>query len=122
MSSQRSAVSSAECGVTLCRIWYYIYMNINRDIQTLSEFKQNASKLIKQVQKTKNPVVLTVNGKPAAVIQDVDTYQRMSDSKEYKGAVTILRQRLADIGKFGQWPTHKEVFDQIRKKFNIERD
>ncbi|MGH9818735.1 MAG: type II toxin-antitoxin system Phd/YefM family antitoxin, partial [Pyrinomonadaceae bacterium] len=48
-------------------------MDFTRDIQTLSEFKQNASKLIKQLQETRQPVVLTVNGKPAAVVQDPES-------------------------------------------------
>ena len=97
-------------------------MNITRDIQTLSEFKQNASKMVKQVQETKQPLVLTVNGKPAIVLQDPDSFQRMADSIEYNETVTILRQRLADIDNSDQWPTHQEVFDQIRKKYNIRRD
>ena len=95
-------------------------MDITRDIQTLSEFKQNASKMVKQVQETGEPVVLTVNGKPAAVLQNVDSYQQMVDA-EYRESVAILRERLVDIDNAHEWPTHKEVFDQIRKKYNIKR-
>ena len=97
-------------------------MNITRDIQTLSEFKQNASKMLKQVQETKQPLVLTVNGKPAGILQDPESYQQMVDSNEYNETVTVLRRRLAVIDNADEWPTHKEVFDQIRKKYNIERD
>ena len=97
-------------------------MNITRDIQTLSEFKQNASKLVKQVQETKQPLVLTVNGKAAVVLQDPDSFQQLVDSREYNETLAILRKRLADIDNSDQWPTHKEVFEQIRKKFNIARD
>ena len=97
-------------------------MNIIEDIQTLSEFKQNASKFVKRIQETKQPIVLTVNGKPAAVIQDPDSFQRMSDSEEYNETVAVLKHRMADFDNSENWPTHKEVFDQIRKKYNIERD
>src|SRR5437899_12444262 len=97
-------------------------MDIRRDIQTLSEFKQNASKLIKQVRETRQPIFLTVNGKPAAVIQDPDSFQEMADSREYHETVTILRRRLADIDNSDNWPTHNEVFEEIRKKFKIGRD
>ncbi len=96
-------------------------MNIIRDIQSLSVFKQNASKIVKEIQETKEPVVLTVNGKAAVVVQDAESYQRLIDAKEYSETVAILRQRLADIDNSNKWPTHKEVFGQIRKKFDIER-
>ena len=93
-------------------------MNISRDIQTLSEFKQNASKLVKQVQETGEPVVLTVNGKPAVVIQDVYTYQQMADA-DYRESVAILKQRMVDIENADTWPTHEEAFALIRKRYNI---
>ena len=50
-------------------------MNLTRDIQSLSDFKQNASKFVKQVQETKEPLVLTVNGKPAVVVCDAEVFQ-----------------------------------------------
>jgi prevent-host-death family protein len=97
-------------------------MNIIRDIQSLSVFKQNASKIVKEIQETKEPVVLTVNGKAAVVVQDAESYQRLIDAKEYAETVAVLRERLKGIDNSDKWPTHKEVFGQIRKKFNIERD
>lgn len=97
-------------------------MNITRDIQSLTDFKQNASKLVKRVQETKQPLVLTVNGKPAVVLQDPDSFQQLVDSREYNETVAILRKRAADIDNADTWPTHEEVFDQIRKKYGIERD
>jgi prevent-host-death family protein len=98
-------------------------MDITRDIQTLSEFKQNASRLIKQVQETKQPVVLTVNGKPAAIVQDVETYQRqrLADEREYLETIAVLRERLADLDDPEKWLTHEEVFDSIRTKYNIPK-
>ena len=67
-----------------------------------------------------NLFVQTVNGKPTAVLQDVDSYQQMSDA-EYRESVAILRERLADIDNADKWLTHKEVFDQLRRKYNIKR-
>lgn len=37
-------------------------LDINKGILPLTEFKQKSSAIISQVQKTKNPAVLTVNG------------------------------------------------------------
>ncbi len=120
---RQKANSGAEIGIKFgAEYGINRIMNINRDIQTLSAFKQKASKLVKQIQKTKQPMVLTVNGKPAAVVQDPDSFQQLVDSREYRETITILRQRLVDIDNSDNWPTHKEVSDQIREKYNIERD
>ena len=97
-------------------------MNIIRDIQSLSVFKQNASKIVKEIQETKEPVVLTVNGKAAVVVQDAESYQRLVDAKEYAETVAVLRERLKDIDNSDQWPTAKEVFDGLRLKYGIKRD
>ena len=67
-------------------------MKLSRDIQTVSELKQNASKLIKQVNETRQPIVLTINGKPAAVIQDVESYERMAEAADYELTIRALRE------------------------------
>jgi prevent-host-death family protein len=97
-------------------------MNMIGDIKTLSEFKQNASKLVKQVQKTKQPIILTVNGKPVAVVQNQDVFQQMSESNDYYETVQILKERIDDIDDPKKWISIDEAFDQVRKKHNIERD
>lgn len=95
-------------------------MNIVRDIQSLSEFKQNASRVVKDIQETKEPVVLTVNGKAAVVIQDAESYQRMLDRQEYMETVTVLRERLKDLDDPTKWISAEEAFDRLRKKFGIK--
>lgn len=101
-------------------MWYPIHMNITRDIQTLSEFRQNASKLLKQVQKTRQPLVLTVNGKPAAVIQDVDSYQRMAGDSEYWETVKVLKERIEYVRNGGELIPAEEVFARLSKKLGIQ--
>lgn len=97
-------------------------MNITRDIQTLSDFKQNASKMVKQVQETKQPLVLTVNGKPAVVIQDPDSYQKMAGDVEYWETVKILKERLKYVENGGELISAEDVFDRLSKRFGIKFD
>ena len=94
-------------------------MDLTRDIQTVSEFKQNASKLIKQVQETRQPVVLTVNGKPAAVVQDVETYQQMATDAEYSTTVRELREAIEYVDKGGTLISAEDVFAKISKKHGV---
>src|SRR5688500_15498022 len=95
-------------------------MNIVRDIQSLSAFKQNASRVVKEIQETKEPVVLTVNGKAAVVIQDAESYQQMLDRQEYNESVAVLRERLKDLDDPTKWISADEVFDRLGKKFGIK--
>lgn len=97
-------------------------MNILRDIQTLSDFKQNASKIVKEIQETKEPVVLTVNGKAAVVVQDAESYQRLLEEREYKETAAVLRERLKDMDDPSKWISAEEVFDRISKKYGIKFD
>jgi len=73
-------------------------MKLSRDIQSLSVFKRDSSKFIKQMKKTGQPIVLTVNGKAAMVIQDADSFQ-----KNYEDF-----QRLAAENGFDKLPRYFE--------------
>ena len=46
------------------------------------------------MKKTKQPVVLTVNGKAAVVVQDAESYQKLLELQERSEVVEILSQRL----------------------------
>jgi prevent-host-death family protein len=54
-------------------------IDITSDIQSLTTFRRASGDFMKQLKKTKHPVVLTVNGKAAAVVQDAEAYQRLLD-------------------------------------------
>lgn len=94
-------------------------MNIVRDIQSLSVFKRDASKIIKQIKATKEPVVLTVNGKAEVVIQDAESYQRLIDASEHAETVSLLRKRLKshDAGETGE--ELDDVFQALAAKYGV---
>jgi prevent-host-death family protein len=79
----------------------------------LSIFKRDASKIIKQIKSTKQPVVLTVNGVAEVVVQDAESYQDMVDAAERAKTATIIRARLAD--RNGNTQTLDEVFNDLEK-------
>jgi prevent-host-death family protein len=49
--------------------------DITKDIQSLTNFRRNSGEFLKQLKKSKRPLVLTVNGKAEAVVQDAEAYQ-----------------------------------------------
>ena len=57
-------------------------MKISRDIRPLSEFRANAAAFVQQVRETRRPLVLTQHGKSAAVLLDVEEYERLLDRAE----------------------------------------
>ena len=55
-------------------------IDITSDIQSLTTFRRRSGDFMKQLKKNKRPLVLTVKGKPAAVVQDAEAYQPKSGS------------------------------------------
>ncbi len=75
---------------------------------------------MKQLRKSKRPVVLTVNGKAAAIVQDAKAYQRLLDIAARADEAEAIRQGLDDVAH-GRTRPAKEVFDEIRRKHDIRR-
>ena len=67
-------------------------MDITQDIQALTTFRNNSAAFLRQLKKTKRPVILTVNGKAAAVVQDAEAYQRLLDIAARADAEEGIRQ------------------------------
>ncbi len=55
-------------------------INITEDIKSVTDLKKNTMQLMRQVQDTGRPVVLTVNGKAEAVLLDAKEYERMTEA------------------------------------------
>jgi prevent-host-death family protein len=53
---------------------------ITKDIKSITDLKRNTGSVMSQVQKTRRPVVLTVNGKAEAVLMDAKEYEKMNSA------------------------------------------
>jgi hypothetical protein len=47
-------------------------LDLTNDIQSLTTFRRQSGDFMKQLKKSKRPMVLTVSGKAAAIVQDVN--------------------------------------------------
>ncbi len=54
-------------------------MDITKDIHSLTTFRRESAVFLKQLKRHKRPMILTVKGKAAAVVQDAEGYQRLLD-------------------------------------------
>jgi len=95
-------------------------LNITKDIQSLTTFRRNSGALIKQLRKSKRPLVLTVRGKARAVVQDAEAYQQLLDTAARADVYEALRQGLDDIAQ-GRTRPAREVFNALRSRHGIPR-
>jgi prevent-host-death family protein len=99
-------------------------LDLTRDIQSLTTFRRRSGDFLKQLRKSKRPVVLTVKGKAAAVVQDAEAYQRLLDIAAAADAREGIRQGLEESRK-GQGQSAREFFKkfeaEIKKKYGLSR-
>ena len=62
---------------------------------TVSEFRQDAESLIARVKASGRPVLLTVEGRAEAVLQDVVSYEAMVDRLREMEDLAAVREGLA---------------------------
>jgi len=84
-------------------------MDITQDIQALTTFRNNSAVFLRQLKKTKRPVVLTVNGKAAAVVQDAEAYQRLLDLAAQADTIEGIRQGREDVAKGRGYPARNAL-------------
>ena len=66
------------------------------DIKPVSEFRSKAAGFLTQVHTTKRPMIITQNGKSAAVLIDVAVYDSMVEKLELLQDVEKSRKQIAD--------------------------
>jgi len=95
-------------------------LNITTDIQSLTTFRRSSGDFMKHLKKSKRPMVLTVNGKAAAVVQDAEAYQRLLDIAAQADAEEGIRQGLDDERK-GKLQPIREFFADFEAAHGIPR-
>ena len=95
-------------------------LDITTDIQSLTTFRRSSADVLKHLKKSKRPMVLTVNGKAAAVVQDAEAYQRLLDIAAQADAGEGIRQGLDDARK-GRTRPAREFFAEFEKTHGLHR-
>lgn len=84
-------------------------MNISKGIKPVTYLKSRASDLLKQINETHRPVVITQNGEPRAVLQDPESYENIRNAI---GLLKLISLGEKDI-KDGKSKSQEEVFANI---------
>jgi prevent-host-death family protein len=95
-------------------------LDITKDIQSLTTFRRRSGDFMKQLHKSKRPVVLTVKGKAEAIVQDAEAYQRLLDLAARADANEGIRQGLEEA-RSGKGRPVREFFAEFKAKHGIPR-
>ena len=86
-------------------------MSLKKDIRPVTFLKTRAADLLKQVNETQRPVIITQNGEPRAVLQDAKSYE---DMRYALGLMKLISQGEEDVRR-DRVRSQDEVFARIAK-------
>ena len=86
-------------------------MNLKDDIKPISYIKTNAADMLKRVNDTHNPIVITQNGEAKAVLLDTESYESMINGL---GIMKVLSQSEKEIEE-NQVFDNEKVFSDVKK-------
>jgi PHD/YefM family antitoxin component YafN of YafNO toxin-antitoxin module len=95
-------------------------LNLTRDIHSLSNFKRETPKFLKQMKETKAPIVLTLNGMAEIVVQSATGYQALLDrldELETREAIRVGLQEIADGKAVPAMPALTELQQRLEQEF-----
>ena len=94
--------------------------DITNDIQSLTTFRRRSGDFMKQLKQNRRPMVLTVKGRAAAIVQDAEAYQRLLDIATHASAEEGIRQGLEDA-KRGKLRPVSEFFREFEAQHGLPR-
>ena len=89
-------------------------INLAEDVQPLSAFRKRASALIDQVQQTRRPLVLTRNGKSAAIVLDARAFEQMVERLELLEDIHVAREQ----ARRGETVPHEQALDYLTARLH----
>ena len=93
-------------------------LDITEDIHSLTTFRRRSGDFMKQLKKSKRPVILTVKGKAVAIVQDAEAYQHLLDIAARADVLEGIRQGLEEA-KQGKGRDIEEFFAEFEAKHGI---
>jgi prevent-host-death family protein len=93
-------------------------MDITSDIHSMTEFRRRPAEFLRQLKRTRRPVVLTVKGRAAAVVQDAESYQRLLDIAALADAREAIRQGLDDVRR-GRVRSAADFFSEFEARHGL---
>lgn len=90
-------------------------INLNQDIQPLSEFRSGVTSFIKQINETRRPLLITQRGKGVAVMLDVAEYEAMQEKIELLEEMQIAEAQFAEGLGISNQDARNHILGKIKK-------
>lgn len=90
-------------------------LNLDEDVKPLSEFRANVTSCIRQIRKTRRPLVITHHGKSAAVLLGVSEYEGLMQKMEILEDVRLAEEQLLQGGGISHNVALKQVLTKVRR-------
>lgn len=91
-----------------------------REVRSVTDFQRNLKGYVGRLKKKKAPLVLTVNGRAALVVQDARSYQEMLDRLQQAETLAAIRQGLKQFQQ-GQGIPLETAAKRLRKIHGFSR-
>lgn len=88
---------------------------LDQDVKPISEFRANAASLVQQVQRTRRPLVITQQGRSAAVLLDVSEYEKLLAKLELLQDVHTAEEQLDSGRGITHAAARKKALERIGK-------
>jgi Antitoxin Phd_YefM, type II toxin-antitoxin system len=89
-------------------------LDINHDVNSLSNFKRNTPVFLRQLKESGHSVVVTINGKAELVVQAAASFQKLIDLAERAERMDALQASLEDM-KAGRIIPAVDVLAEMRQ-------
>ena len=91
-------------------------MNISSDIRPVTYLKSRAADLLKQINETHRPVIITQNGEPRAVIQDPQSFEDMRNAIGILKLISMGEEDIKNENILEQEAVFKNIEEKVKKQ------
>jgi prevent-host-death family protein len=89
-------------------------MQLGQAIKPISWIKENATQMIRDIENSGKPVVITQNGKAKAVVMDIGRYDELQESLALLRMLAVSTEQI----RTGQHRPADELFDELERELD----
>jgi PHD/YefM family antitoxin component YafN of YafNO toxin-antitoxin module len=87
----------------------------------LSEFQENADDFIVMLKESQQPIVLTIDGEDAVVVEDAEAYQKLLETVDIARSAVVIQQRHAQFLQDGIEFDAIEALDDLSDELGLPK-
>ena len=89
-------------------------MQLGQAVKPISWIKDNATQMLRDIEESGKPVVITQNGKAKAVVMDINRYDELQESLALLRMLAVSTEQM----KAGRHRPADELFDELERELD----